>query len=302
MGKYTVLRIILGVGVGIGIVSFFVGFVLMLFYLPPFWCGGVNDLSPGAQSACDIEKGKFPAGTVEVEIRNDDIAGARIETYVFNKPVNRSFVPETYNLHLEDESGRYRYYYLPAVKYAEYTIVIDSNEEIDLKYQYRSGKTTFVLYSADDIQHTTLRFNISEDHTGAYFYVKCPSSTEGKFQITVKWPRYVWGPKDYVMSCQTYPCEFQLSDPKLADHDLLFVTINNGNGMYSVYTSALEKFVVFLLFHDDYRSLFFFTVILFVCLNSMSVWIPATVVPFVGGFVLALGCGLLLAVVGEHDH
>jgi len=270
--KYIILKVIFYGSVAIGGIAAIVGFFMMISTLPGFSCFDFNVLKPGYQSACYITKDEFPSGTFDVEIDNETFAGARIETYVFTKIPNRTFVEELIDWKLEDDSGRYRYFDLPAIADAIYTIHIEADEKIDVKYVYKGHRRYHTIYYVENVKFFTGEFKASVFALDAYFYVKCPKSTKGKFQVTAHWPRFVWGPRDYVMSCVSYPCTFDLSDPKLVDQNLTFVTVNNGKDTYEIDTTAYK---------------------------NKAVWIPTTVVLFVGGIIIAVGACALYFIFGD---
>ena len=79
----------------------------------------------------------------------------------------------------------------------------------------------------------------------AHFVIEGTKSMKGLFEVVVSWPRWSWDPQVFTLTCVSYPCEFDMDDPKLADQDLWFVTINNGVDTFEVYTEGSEKFVPF---------------------------------------------------------
>jgi len=251
---------------GCGAIAFILGFVFLVVFCISQLCSDLYTVGPGGQSSCNITNGDYPNGVVEVEIVNSTVAGARLQTLVFTKEPQRVYVEETFTYHLEDKSSRYRYYYIPSVRGTQYTISIDASSDVDIKYQYKSGKHTYNLYKASNVDDFTGVFTTHRNEARAYFLIYGSSSTKGTFKVTAKWPRWSWGPGDYAYSCESYPCTFDLSDPKLVDHDLWVVTQNNGVGVWEVYTDAN---------HDK------------------SVWVPVVVVLMVGGFLIAIAsCAL----------
>ena len=231
---------------GFGAVAFILGFIFLAIFCITENCGDLYMVGPGGQSSCNITNGDFPNGGVEVEIANNTVAGARLQTFVFTKEPQRVYVDETFSYRLEDKSSTYRYYYIPSVSGTQFTVSISASSDVDIKYQYKSGKHTYNIYKALTVRHFSGVFTSHRNAPHAYFLVKGSSSTEGTFKVTAKWPRWSWGPGDYVYSCESYPCDFDLSDPKLVDHDLWVVTQNNGVGVWKIYTEASHEFVSFL--------------------------------------------------------
>jgi len=225
----------------LGVLAAFVGFILMLIYLPPYDCEDDYILKPGGQSSCNITKDWFESGSVEVEIDNETTTGAKLQTFVFNKEPTRIFVNETYKWDLEEDTGRTRYFYLPTIANTRYILSIDANEKVDIVYRYKSGKYYRVVFEVEDVKKYTCSFTSQRTNRDAYFMIKGSSSMKGKLEVIASWPRWTWEDKDYAFMCESYPCEFDLADPKLADQDLWFVTVNNGGDTYEVYTEAYYK-------------------------------------------------------------
>jgi len=243
------------------------GFIFVGVYCIPEYCEDVMILTPGGQSCCNITNGDYPSGSVEVDLGVDASSKAKPQTYVFNKQPQRVYVEQVFQFNLEDESGRSRYYYIDSVSGTEFKISLQSNEEVDIRYRYRKNKrSVYTIFYVDDVKSYSGSFFTDVNSDRAFFYVYGPKTMKGKLQITARWPRWSWKPNEVVMSCANYPCDFDLSDSKLADHDLYFVTVNEGTENVTTTTTASY---------------------------DKGVWIPVVVVLIVGGFLLgAASCVL----------
>jgi len=262
MDKNSKIFMIFVVLFGVACLMLIIGFIFVGVFCIPDSCEDVLTLTPGGQSCCNVSNGDYPSGSVEVELGVDTSNKSKLQTFVFNKQPQRVYVDQVFQFNLEDESGRSRYYDINSVYGTEYKIYVQSNEEIDIRYRYRATrKKTYTIFYADDVKNYNGSFITDVNSERAFFYVWGPKNMKGKLIITARWPRWTWKPNEYVMSCATYPCEFDLTDPKLADHDLWFVTANEGTGNATTQTYA------------SYDS---------------GVWVPVVVVLIVGGFLLGV--------------
>ena len=241
---------------GLGALAALTGFILMLVFLPSYDCQDESILKPGGQSSCNISKGWYESGSVEVGIENKSTAGAKLQTYVFNKEPTRVFENETFKWDLEEQSGKTRTFYLKLVSSAKYYITIKANEKVTVRYRYKGNKYYHDVFVAEDVQTYSGNYTADWSSDNARFVVEGTKSMKGKLEVVVGWPRWSWGPRDFALMCESYPCEFDMDDPKLADQDLWFVTINNGVDTFEVYTEGSEKFVPFFMFESNHLPLF----------------------------------------------
>jgi len=227
----------------LGIATAIAGFVLVFCFCIGFVCEDYAVLGPGGQSSCMVTKDQYPSGSVSIEMENGT-EKSRLQTLVFTKQPKRTHVDETFSWRLED--NKYKSFSIPAIDGATYRINLQASEEVKLRYIYRCGKKYCTLFAENGVRTYSYVYTSSVNKKDAFFSIDCSKSTTGKLEIVVSWPRWSWNPGDYALLCDSYPCEFELDDPRLVDNDLWFVTVNNGAETIEIDGEANYKFVHFI--------------------------------------------------------
>jgi len=223
-----------------GFICVIVAISVIAVYASPDYCGKLY-ISGKGQTSCNYSA-DHPYVTLKVNIPE---TASDVTTYIFTKQPKRVYVNEPFNFTVNNKM--YASFVIPSDVSNKVSYTLDMNAKINLQYIGKNGKKTEVIYSKQNVQTDEGSFIIDKSFNDCHFVLTSTDYFSGSFDVAVGLRQYDVNSVTPTEKCKSYPCEWDLTDPRLMYKDIYIVNDNVGFESYNIRAELYYNLTLYII-------------------------------------------------------